>query len=51
VVDPLPHILAKVGRDYQLLNVIPHDEKAFTQGLLIHKGNFVELRELPSSSS
>jgi hypothetical protein len=42
VVDPLPHILAKVGRDCQVLNVIPHDETAFTQGLLIHEGNFVE---------
>jgi glutamine cyclotransferase len=42
VVDPLPHILAKVGRNCQVLNVIPHDETAFTQGLLIHEGSFVE---------
>jgi glutamine cyclotransferase len=40
--EPTPHMLAVVGRDYQVLKVIPHDEKAFTQGLFIHEGNFVE---------
>jgi glutamine cyclotransferase len=39
---PQPHILAPVGPDYQVLKVIPHDESAFTQGLFIHEGNFVE---------
>jgi glutamine cyclotransferase len=37
-----PHILAKIGKDCQVLNVIPHDETTFTQDLLIHEANFVE---------
>jgi glutamine cyclotransferase len=40
---PPPHILgAKIGQDCQVLKVIPHDETACTQGLLIHERNFLE---------
>ena len=39
---PPPHLVAHVGQDYQVLKVIPHDEQAFTQGLFIHDGHFLE---------
>jgi glutamine cyclotransferase len=40
--DSPPHILARVGPDYQVLKVMPHDETSFTQGLLIHNDKIYE---------